>query len=288
MDTATSPNADQVAYWNSSAGERWATLQGRIDAIFTPLTDAALAYAAPNPGSRVVDIGCGAGATVLALGTVVGASGRVLGVDVSKPMLDVAARRVASSGLDQAQLLLADAASHRFEADEFDLAFSRFGVMFFDDPQAAFVNIRTGLTDGGRVVFACWQAMKYNSWFSVPVNAVRALLPPAAPADPLEPGPFAFADPDRVRSILVGAGFDDIAIEPHRTSMRLGALDEALDFVTQIGPTSRALADAEPSIRPELTQALREALAGHDSHEGVVLEGSIWLVSALNTRMPVS
>ena len=280
LSPADSANTDQIAYWNSAAGERWAHLQARIDGVFAPLTAAALAFAAPEPGSRVVDIGCGAGATVLGLAEAVGGSGRVLGVDVSKPMLAVAEQRVAAATLPQATLLLADASTHAFAPQTFDLVFSRFGVMFFADPVAAFANIKTGLVDGGRLAFACWQPLKANPWFEVPVAALRPLLPPAPPADPLEPGPFAFADPDRVRGILNAAGFDDIRIEPHQTRMNLGSLTAALDFVTQVGPSSRALGDAEPEARPALIAALRSALAARDSPDGVVLGGAIWLVSA--------
>ncbi|MCW6509600.1 class I SAM-dependent methyltransferase [Lichenifustis flavocetrariae] len=282
--TATSSagpaNTDQIAYWNSVAGERWALLQARIDAVFAPLTGAALAFAAPKSEERVVDIGCGAGATVLGLAQAVGGSGHVLGVDVSKPMLTVAERRVAAETLPQATLLLADASTHTFAPRTFDLVFSRFGVMFFADPVAAFANIRTGLVDGGRLAFACWQPLKANPWFEVPVAALRPLLPPAPPADPLEPGPFAFADADRVRGILDAAGFEDIRIEPHHTRMNLGSPTAALDFLTQVGPASRALGDAEPENRPALIDAVRSALASHDGPDGIVLGGAIWLVSA--------
>ena len=273
-------NADQIAYWNGDAGERWAGLQGRIDGVFAPLTAAALAFAAPGRGSRVVDVGCGAGATVLELAKAVGPAGRVTGIDVSRPMLAVAERRVEAERLGNVELLLADASAHPFEPNGADLAFSRFGVMFFADPVGALANLRSGLAPGGRLAFACWQAMPASSWFEVPAAAVRALLPPAYSADPAAPGPFAFADPDRLRGLLDGAGFADVRIEPHRAAMTLGDLQAAVEFVTQVGPTSRALAQAEPLRRPALVEALRSALEPHGGPEGVVLEGAIWLVAA--------
>ena len=273
-------NADQIVYWNSAAGQRWADLQGRIDAVFAPLTAAALDFAAPRQGAAVVDVGCGAGATILELAGHVGSSGRIVGIDVSEPMLAVAAGRVASQGIAHASVLLADAATHPFERGTFDLAFSRFGVMFFADPVAAFTNIRTALVAGGRLAFACWQPLAANPWFTVPVGALKPLLPPAPPADPWAPGPFAFADPDRVRGILTAAGFEDVGIERHATSMRLGDLAAAVDFVTQIGPAARLLGEADVEQRPALIAALRGALAPHDGPAGVVLGGAIWLVSA--------
>ncbi len=281
---APADNADQRAFWNGAAGERWATLQARIDAAFAPVTAAALAVAAPAAGTGVLDVGCGAGASVLALAEAVGPSGRVLGVDVSRPLLEVAERRAAQAGLVQARFLLADAATHAFAPGGVELVFSRFGVMFFADPAGAFRNIQTALRTGGRLAFVCWQPLAANPWVRVPLEALRPLLPsPEAPADPLAPGPFAFADPDRVRAILEDAGFGDIAVEPHRTTLRLsGPADRAtaVDFVGQVGPVSRAVTEAGPDARPALVAALDEALVPYDGPEGVELGGAVWLVSA--------
>ena len=152
--------------------------------------------------------------------------------------------------------------------------------MFFDDPPAAFANIRTGLVDRGRLAFACWQTLAANPWFAVPVGAIQPLLPPAPASDPLAPGPFAFADPERVRDVLTRAGFTAIAITPHETEVRLGSVESAVDFLSQVGPASRAFAEAPPDLRPALIAALHRALAAHESPDGAVLGGAIWLVSA--------
>ena len=277
---ASTDNVDQIAYWNSPVGERWAALQGRLDSLFAPLTSVALAFAAPTIGMRVVDIGCGTGATALALAQAVGPSGHVLGVDVSRPMLTVASTRLNTERVSHADVVLADASIHAFRAHTFDLAFSRFGVMFFADPAAAFANIRPALTEGGRLVFVCWQPLAANSWFSVPLDAIQPLLPPTPPADPLAPGPFAFSDPARVRQLLGDAGYQDIAVEPHEARMPLGPLDEAVSLLSQVGPASRALGQASPDVRPALMHALHSALAQHVGPDGVVLGGAVWLVSA--------
>ena len=217
---------------------------------------------------------------MLALSRIVGPSGRVLGVDVSRPMLAVAERRALGERLGNVSLLLADASAHPFEPETADLVFSRFGVMFFADPVAAFANMRTALKPTGRLAFACWQPLAANPWFAVPLDALRPLLPPTPPADPFAPGPLAFADPDRVRSILGGAGFADVAVEPHSTRLHLGDRSAALDFLTQVGPGSRALGEAPPAARPLLRRALDDALAAHEGADGVGLGGAIWLVSA--------
>ena len=193
--STAAPNADQVAYWNGDAGDKWARLQARLDGLFVPISAAAVAAAAPCQGEHALDIGCGCGATVLALAEGVGPLGRVTGVDISAPMLAVAEHRIAASALTQAAVLKADAATEPFAPGSFDLAFSRFGVMFFDAPVEAFINIHRALKPGGRLVFACWRPFKTNPWFSVPYRAAVPHLPEQERPEPEAPGPFAFADP---------------------------------------------------------------------------------------------
>ena len=278
------PNADQAAYWNGEAGAKWATLQERLDRLFAGITEQAIAAAAPAPGERVLDIGCGCGATVLALAKEVGAAGHVLGVDISDPMLDVARRRITAGGLPQAEALLADAAAHRFEPGRTDLIFSRFGVMFFDAPVEAFINLRRALAPGGRLFFACWRPFKDNDWFAVPFKAVVPHLPPQEKPEPDAPGPFAFADPDRVTRILGLAGFSDIAIRPFDTNLTLGGSENMADtasFASQVGPVSRALGTAtDDGQRKAAERALVTALRDHDGPAGITLGARLWFVSA--------
>src|SRR5881628_2723223 len=153
-------------------------------------------------GERVIDIGCGCGDTTIALARRVGPAGLVLGIDVSAPMLARAADAAREAGVAHVRFEHADAQTHRFPAQAFDVLYSRFGVMFFSDPAAAFGNLRTALRPGGRLGFVCWQAVPENPWIAVPLEAAAqhmALPPPPAPG---APGPFSFADPERVRRIL--------------------------------------------------------------------------------------
>lgn len=279
MDTeATGPNADQIAYWNSEAARKWANDQERMDANFAELTRVAVAFAAVAPGMRVVDVGCGCGGTTLMLAEATGEAGSALGVDVSRPMLDVA--RLRAADMPRISLTLADAATHPFPADGIDLLFSRFGVMFFDDPPAAFANMRRGMAAAGRVAFVCWRTMSDNPFFLVPWLAAKPFLPPQPPPDPTAPGPFAFADPDRVRTILQAAGFHDVVLTRHDLTLHMGRLERALDGATRIGPAARAMGELDGAARAGAVGAIEAALRTCLVDGQVQLGASIWLVSA--------
>ncbi len=282
-DADAGPNAAQIAYWNTEAGPRWVAMQERMDAMLLPLLHAALERARPEAGERVLDIGCGCGATLLELAGHVGPGGSVLGVDVSAPMLGRARERVQANALAQVRLTLSDAATHAFEPGAFDLAFSRFGVMFFGDPVGAFANIRTALAATGRLMFMCWAPPQDNPWLLMPLAAARPHLPPQPEADPNAPGPFAFADPDRVRGILAGAGYAAIDIARHDAVMRIcgpGEIAEAARFAVESGPVGRAMAGATPDQRAAAEQAVLAALRRIEGPGGVEMAGSVWLVSA--------
>jgi SAM-dependent methyltransferase len=281
QDPAAAANADQITYWNASAGETWAALQDQLDHQIEPLGARAMDALAPAPGERVIDIGCGCGQTTLALAGRVGAGGAVLGVDISQPMLAVARRRVAAQGLDQVSLVEADAQTHAFPPGAFDAVFSRFGVMFFADPTIAFANIRKALRPGGRLGFVCWRPFADNPWMMVPMAAAQQHLPPLPPPpDPFAPGPFAFADADRLRGILTAAGFSDIEIAP--LDARIGApdLDQAVEVALKVGPLGALLRD-QPDKAGVVVEAIREALAPHLGPEGVRLPSATWIVTAV-------
>jgi ubiquinone/menaquinone biosynthesis C-methylase UbiE len=272
-----SDNAQQIEYWNGAVGERWARLQETIDANLSEITRSLLPFAAAKPGERVLEIGCGCGTTTLALAKAVAPNGAVTAVDISAPMLAVARARAVGLKID---FLEADASRQSFKP-QFDLVFSRFGVMFFADPASAFANIRDGLAANGRMTFVCWRSAQENLWASVPFAAARDLVPPQEPADPLAPGPFAFADAARLRGILEKAGFANIRIETLDSTMNMGgSLDEAAAQALNIGPLARAAAGLDESQRDRIREAVKAALAKFADGASVAPPAACWLVSA--------
>ncbi len=274
-------NAEEAAYWNESAGPRWASLYERVDTAFAPITAALLERARPQAGEAALDVGCGCGATVFALAERLGPRGRVTGVDISKPMLALAAGRSGDHQRSNVDFVCADASTYVFDEDAFDVAVSRFGVMFFDEPVQAFANIRRSLRPDGRLTFACWRRLADNPWFHLPLDAVKPHVPAQPKRDPDAPGPFAFANADRVREILTDARFVDVELEAFDTALPLGSCAAAVDFVTQIGPVSR-LVDAAATAREReaVASAIAVAFREHDSPAGVSLGAGVWIVRA--------
>jgi SAM-dependent methyltransferase len=273
-------NSEQIRDWNGPLGQRWVTDQEILDALTAPFGDAALRAAGAQPGERIVDIGCGCGTTSIALAEAVGRDGSVLGVDVSRPMLEVARRQGAR--LSQLRFEEADASSAALPGEQ-DLLYSRFGIMFFAAPVPAFVHLRRSLKATGRLAFVCWQAAKENLWATVPVLAGRTALginPP--PMDPHAPGPFAFADADRVRTILLEAGFSDFDAEPFEHAMAIGdSPRQAAEQSARVGPLARLVREAGPEHLPKIVDAVEAALAPLAARNGSVsLPGRSWIITA--------
>jgi SAM-dependent methyltransferase len=272
-------NAQQIEFWNGPSGQRWASLQETTDRSLAFVTAALFPFAAAAKGERVLDVGCGCASTSLALADAVGSTGRVTGIDISAPMLAVARERARKTNAS-VEFIESDASVHAFKA-EFDLVFSRFGVMFFSDPAAAFSNIRTALAPNGRLAFVCWRSMAQNLWASAPLAAARDLLPPPEPMDPDAPGPFALADDARVRSVLERAGFHDVRAERLDTVMNLGAdLADAVQASLSIGPLSRVASQLDEATLEKVRVKVRAALAPFQTPAGITPPGACWLVSA--------
>ena len=276
------PNAAQRDFWNTVAGPRWVGFGGAMESRVREVNGLLLARAAPQPGENVLEIGCGTGATTVPLAEAVGAHGRVLGVDIAEPMLAAARKRVAGSGLANVSLVLADAQAHRFEPASFDLILSRFGVMFFADPTAAFGNLCGAARPGGRLCFACWAPLAENpQWLVAHDIALRRFGPPA-PQDPRAPGPLAFSDPDYVKGFLAAAGFADIEIRRERPDM-IGTSPQAeAAFALAMGPSGRLIDEKQPdaATRAALRREIAEALAAHVKDGALRLPSTIFLVSA--------
>ena len=281
MDTAT--NADMIEFWNGDAGQKWVRFQEMMDVSLLPMGRLVTEAAKPQAGERVIDVGCGCGGTTFELARQVGPDGAVLGVDISAPML---ARARARLGSEKAITFEhGDAQVHGFAKAAYDLVYSRFGVMFFSDPVVAFRNLRSALKPGGRIAFVCWPPARENAWVKIPTGIVKTHIELPAPPDPDEPGEFAFADAERVRHILATAGFADITIDRHDMPITIApgaGVDEAVEFFLEMGPTGRALANAGASedLKSRITVDLRDGLRPFLTDAGVVMDASIWLVSA--------
>jgi SAM-dependent methyltransferase len=281
MPTGHAGNADQIAYWNGPNGKRWTDRQAEQDVLLAPVTQALIERTGAMAGERVVDVGCGCGATSLAFAHEVGPTGFVLGIDISAPMLS-RARELAPKQVP-VDFVLADATVYPFDPESFDLLVSRFGVMFFAEPAVSFANLRRALRPKGRVAFACWREPRENPWMMTPLHAVYQHVPKPPPPAPDDPGPFAFASEERVKRILGEAGYQAIAMEPVGISLDIAigrGLDAAAQAALQIGPASRALDGHPPEIRAAAEQSVREALAPFARGVNVPLPGSIWIVAA--------
>lgn len=281
----SAPNQQQISDWNGPVGGRWLTYNDWLDERTAAYGEAAFAAVAPKPGEAVLDIGCGAGATSLELARAVGASGHVIGVDVSEPLIGRARERAQASGLP-VEFRLADASAPLFAPHRFDLLFSRFGVMFFDDPVAAFTELRKTLKPDGRIAFACWQEPAKNDWYALPLNAIAGIVASEA-VDTNAPGPFALSDPRRIERILTEAGFAQVELRAFdapfyygRGDTRAAMVEDALQQVFRVGPIQRLLAAQSDEVREQATVAIQAKLEDLTTEQGLAISGATWTVQA--------
>lgn len=277
------PNASEAQLWSTGLGQQWVDHQQALDRLFAEVTDVLLSAAAPQAGQHVLDLGCGAGATTLALAPCVGPEGAATGLDISPLLLRLARQRAAAGGHRNLNFLEADAQAHPFRQPPFDLLVSRFGSMFFSDPIAAFANLRTALRPGSRVHLAAWAPLAENPWFAIPRAAAVARLGagPKAPAN--EPGPFAFADRDYAVGLLKDAGLADVeATAVPVTLVPPDTLDEAAGLSVQIGPATRLVLAKNGTAADvaAIAQSVAAALASYQTADGVRVPAVINLFSA--------
>jgi SAM-dependent methyltransferase len=281
VETVKVANDEMRRYWNDQAGLEWVALDEEFERALAPAGTELLRRAAAAPGEHVLDVGCGLGSTTLALGQAVGDAGRVMGLDISAPMLGRARQRAEVEGANNIIWREADAQDAALPAGHFDLIVSRFGVMFFDDPTAAFSNLHRAAKPSGRLQFVCWQPTDRNAWYTL---AARTLAPylELPPPQPDAPGPFAFGDTEWVSDLLLSAGFVDIAFDEFEMTMIQGGRRGIEGAIRQLvrGSTAAALAEAPEEARQAGLEALRAAMALH-LHDGEVgFPAATWMVAA--------
>jgi SAM-dependent methyltransferase len=256
-------------------------MERALDAQLEPFGAAVASALAIAPGERVLDVGCGGGATSLML-AVRARPGQVVGVDISSPL--VVRARARAAGVTNLRFELADAQTFAFPVAAYDAAFSRFGVMFFADPVAAFANLLLALRPGGRLGFVCWRAPHENPSFTVPFQAALPHIPEVPPPlDPNAPGPFAFADESRIRSILQRAGYAGVDVARHDTELAFAGasdLEAAVDLALHVGQLSRVLVGQPDATIARVRDAVRDAFRPHHGPRGVTFPSSTWIVTA--------
>jgi SAM-dependent methyltransferase len=280
--TDTVVNAGQIEFWNGPAGAKWADFHAALDTMMDPLGLQAIQQADPRSGEDVLDVGCGCGSTSIQLSR---RGATVTGIDISNPMLDVARSRAAATG-DDIRFLQADAAAHTFAGNSFDLIFSRFGVMFFEDPVRAFSNLRSALTERGRLCFLCWRPVTDNPWMMIPLTQVLRFIAPPEPAPAGSPGPFAFADSDYVQSILSASGFRAIDFKAIDSTISVGGggeLEESLTFLEKVGPVASLIAEQSAPIIENIRAALLDELKDYQTADGIRMGAACWIVTAENS-----
>lgn len=271
-------NAEQIALWNGPGGERRARQPHLIDAQVRRHHLALLDAAAIEASDRVLDVGCGTGQSTRDAARAA-AAGDALGVDLSAAMLAVARRLAADEGMANAAFEQADAQVHRFPPAGFDVAISRFGVMFFDDPAAAFANIGRALRPGARLALLVWQARERNEWALVFRQALTGR--PEMPELAATGHAFALADPAVVREILGAAGFDGVSLSGVHQPVFYGTdVATACDLVRSLPSSLEVLAGLDEAGTARALDRLRAALAAHQTSEGVTFEARSWLITA--------
>jgi SAM-dependent methyltransferase len=274
-------NQDQADHWNGEEAEHWVAEQARYDDMLSAFVDMLLDAAHVASGDRVLDVGCGCGATTIAAARAA-APAQVIGIDLSQPMLARAGVNASSTGVENVAFEQADAQVYQ-PPEPVDVVFSRFGIMFFADPTAAFANLRRAASTHGRLAFVCWQELAANEWLVVPGAALAQHVPLPNFGGPGAPGMFALSDADGIRRTLSSSGWRNIAVAPGDVPLLVGGtgtLDTAVEFLRTGAIGRRVLGGTEPEAAARAVEAVRDALAPYVTADGVRLQGAVWLVTA--------
>jgi SAM-dependent methyltransferase len=272
-------DSEQARLWNGPSGQAWIDLQDVLDRTLQPFEDLLADTVAAQGAQQVLDVGCGTGATTLAVARRLGAGARCVGVDISQPMIAVARTRAEREG-SRARFVAADVQTHAFEPSAFDSFVSRFGVMFFDAPVQAFANLRRAAQAGATMHFIAWRSPADNPFMTTAERAAAPLLPAPSQRPPADaPGMFAFGDRDRVRSILHDSGWTGTDIQPLDVACKMSESDLSRYFA-RLGPVGRALREADEATRARVLAALREAFAPFVRGGEVRFTAACWMIGA--------
>lgn len=271
---------DQKTLWNGPAGKAWVDAQELLDRLLKPFEELLVSEVRARSARNVLDIGCGTGATTLAIAKTLGERGAVTGVDLSEPMIAVARDRAAREQ-SSAHFICADAQSHAFEPGSVDLFTSRFGVMFFEEPMRAFANLRAAASAGAGMSLIAWRSAGENPFMTTAERAAAPHLPELPPRKADGPGQFAFADASHVRGMLVGGGWIDVDLAPLDMPCVL-PLRDLNDYVTRLGPVGLALQQADDATRARVTEAVRAAFEPYVFGDEVRFTAACWVIRARN------
>ena len=275
------PNANQAKNWRGRDGARWARHKAPHDAMLAPLTEKAFDAVRFTPGQRVLDLGCGSGTTTFEIARSIAPSGFVFGIDFSDTLLALGREQAAAEPELNIKFESSDVETHNFEVANFDVAFSRMGVMFFSNPASAFTNVHRAMTPGGRLAFVCWRKVRANTWASVTLDIARHHVEMPPRPGPEDPGPYSFRDPERVHRILTEAGWSDVKVKELDADAYMGAdLDEALANCLTMGPVANQILAAPENKRAAIVAELRSVLPEYATERGVIMHAATWFVTA--------
>ncbi|HEY2141590.1 MAG TPA: class I SAM-dependent methyltransferase [Solirubrobacteraceae bacterium] len=285
-----SANEEAIRAWDGPLYDTFVRYRHLLTAGLGAHGDEGLRLAAPRPGERVLDVGCGFGETTRRLAELVGPTGAALGVDVSPRFVETASGEADGAGTENVRFAVADVETTAFE-DRFDLAFSQMGTMFFANPVAALRNVRQALLPGGRLVMVVWRGKIENDWvYRAQTITERFVKKPEEYDEPTcGPGPFSMGNADTTSGILVSAGFQEIALRRCDLPVTIGVdMDEAVEFVMSLGPAGEILrlaGERAAHLHEHVAEALREGLEEWVGPDGVTAPASTWIVTA---KVPVT
>ena len=276
-------NKNQKDFWAGKGGDIWVERQNAMDTMLSPLGEAALNKLNFNEEENVLDIGCGCGHTTLNIAKRIGPSGNVTGLDISEPMLKRAKESAVEMSITNTLFKCVDVQTEDLGDQIYSAAFSRFGVMFFEDSIAAFKNINKSLISGGYLSFVCWQSPAVNPWQSLFIQEVKKFLDLPSPP-PRSPGPFAFMESEYVSSILEESKFQDITIEGHEAEVNMfsgrSLSDSVKDYISINPVVTQMLKESSENQIAEIVNSGIEAFSPYYSEKGLIFPSATWLVTA--------